>query len=101
MSEPHEIRLKRLAMRAGRRGTKEMDLILTAFAAGGLASMSEADLDLFEALLEENDQDLYAWVTGQETPTAAPPPEALRPLLDRIAAVARAGLVPGAPVRAD
>jgi antitoxin CptB len=30
--------------------------------------MSATDLDLFEELLEENDQDLYAWATGQAQP---------------------------------
>jgi len=31
--------------------------------------MAPETLDLYEALLEENDQDLYKWVTGQiETP---------------------------------
>jgi antitoxin CptB len=27
--------------------------------------MSEAELDLYEDLLEENDHDLYQWVSGQ------------------------------------
>lgn len=101
MTDAADIRLKRLTMRAGRRGTKEMDLILSAFAGRSLGTLDPADLDLFEALLEENDQDLYAWitalVTGRPAPGVADPPQALRPLLGSIAAVARAGLVPGAP----
>jgi len=68
-AEAPEARLKRLAMRSMRRGIKEMDLILGAFAADNLARMAEADLRLYDALLSENDQDLYQWVTGQ---TAAP-----------------------------
>jgi len=35
-----------------------------------LASMSEADITLYDALLQENDQDLYSWVTGQTQPPA-------------------------------
>jgi len=65
MSETAEHRLKRLQMRSMRRGIKEMDLILTAYAAGNLAGMEQATLDCYEALLHENDQDLYQWVTGQ------------------------------------
>ncbi|GAB5438309.1 MAG: hypothetical protein FalmKO_34340 [Falsiruegeria mediterranea] len=52
-----------------RRGIKEMDIILTAYADHNLHDMDAAGLDLYEALLHENDQDLYQWVTGQvETP---------------------------------
>lgn len=65
MSEPQEIRIKRLKMRSLRRGIKEMDLILSAYAEANLAAMSAAELDGYEALLEESDQDLYQWVTGQ------------------------------------
>lgn len=65
MTETHENRIKRMKMRAMRRGIKEMDLILSAFADRNLAGMSADRLDLFDALLHENDQDLYQWVTGQ------------------------------------
>lgn len=76
---PEEARLKRLRMRSWRRGMKEMDLILGPFADGPLAGLSEDELDLYERLLEENDQDLYLWVTG-----AYAAPEALVPMLDTI-----------------
>ena len=45
MNESHEDRLKRLKMRSMRRGIKEMDLILTAYADANLAKMSPAALD--------------------------------------------------------
>ena len=48
-----------------RRGTKEMDILLMRFSEARLAALSPAELDLYEALLEENDQDLYQWITGQ------------------------------------
>lgn len=70
MSEDRETRLRRLRMRSMRRGIKEMDLILSRFADDTLADLSEGDLDVYEALLVENDQDLYQWVSGQAT---APP----------------------------
>ncbi|MFV0512464.1 MAG: succinate dehydrogenase assembly factor 2 [Jhaorihella sp.] len=65
MSEPREFRVKRMKMRSMRRGIKEMDLILTAFAEARLDGMAPGDLDLYDALLNENDHDLYQWVTGQ------------------------------------
>lgn len=63
-----EARRKRLKIRAWRRGIKEMDLILGGYADETLADMTDADLALFEAMLGENDHDLYAWVTGQQEP---------------------------------
>ncbi len=64
-SEPHEITVKRLHMRSMRRGIKEMDLILIRYAEARLAGMDASALAVYEALLSENDQDLYQWVTGQ------------------------------------
>ncbi len=69
--ETHEHRLKRLHMRSMRRGIKEMDLILTAYAGTHLAQMDEAALATYDAMLNENDQDLIRWVTGQEPAPAA------------------------------
>ena len=74
--EVREHRLKRLHMRSMRRGIKEMDLILSTYAGRHLADMSDAELDLYDALLNENDQDLYRWVTGQEAA-----PDRLAPLI--------------------
>ncbi len=68
--ETPEHRIKRLKMRSMRRGIKEMDLILTAFAEANLAAMNATTLDQYDALLNENDQDLYQWVTGQIAPPA-------------------------------
>ena len=67
-AETPATRLKRLRMRSWRRGTKEMDLILGAFADTRLADLDPAALSAYEALLEENDQDLYRWVSGVEAP---------------------------------
>ena len=64
-NEPREVRVKRLAMRSMRRGIKEMDLILSAYAGDRLDGMDTATLDLYDDLLNENDHDLYQWVTGQ------------------------------------
>ncbi|MEO0765622.1 MAG: succinate dehydrogenase assembly factor 2 [Pseudomonadota bacterium] len=77
--EPRDHRLKRLHMRSMRRGIKEMDLILSAYASAHLAAMSDAQLDTYDALLNENDQDLIRWVTGQE-----PAPKELAALIGDI-----------------
>ena len=45
-------------MRSWRRGMKEMDLILGPFSDSELATLGEGELALYEALLNENDQDL-------------------------------------------
>jgi antitoxin CptB len=81
MTEPRDIRIKRLTMRSMRRGIKEMDLILIAFSGDHLEGLSDPDLDIYEALLAENDHDLYQWVSGQNE---APSPYG--PLIGRIAA---------------
>ncbi|MDU8912414.1 succinate dehydrogenase assembly factor 2 [Aestuariicoccus sp. MJ-SS9] len=65
MSETREARLRRMHMRSMRRGIKEMDIILSRYAEARLAGLSGDDLDCYDALLSENDQDLYQWVTGQ------------------------------------
>jgi len=65
MSETPENRLKRLKMRSWRRGLKEMDLILGTFCEGGLRRLSGPLLDVYESLLDENDHDLYQWMSGQ------------------------------------
>ncbi|MFV1441337.1 MULTISPECIES: succinate dehydrogenase assembly factor 2 [unclassified Phaeobacter] len=80
MSELPAHRLKRLQMRSMRRGIKEMDILLSAYAERTLVTMGPADLDLYDLLLQENDQDLYQWVTGQVAP-----PDRFSALIDDIA----------------
>jgi len=87
--ESKEARLKRMAMRSWRRGTKEMDLILGPWADAHLAGLSEARLQVYDQLLEENDQDLLPWVLGQVVP-----PAPLAELIAEIGVFARARLQP-------
>jgi antitoxin CptB len=84
MTETIEHTRKRLHMRSMRRGIKEMDLILSAFAADNLADMTADELALYDALLSENDHDLYGWVGGQ-----FPVPAVYADLIARIAAGAQ------------
>ena len=65
MTETRETKIKRLRMRSMRRGIKEMDLILQAFADEYLDGFSGEGLDLYDALLSENDHDIYGWIGGQ------------------------------------
>ena len=68
MSKRYDIRQKRLVLRSMRRGIREMDLILQAYANANLAIMDASRLDLYEDFLAENDHDLYGWITGRSVP---------------------------------
>ncbi|MFS4437746.1 succinate dehydrogenase assembly factor 2 [Paracoccaceae bacterium GXU_MW_L88] len=63
-------RRKRIFMRASHRGMKEMDILLGRYAQDALSDLDESQLDALETLMDESDQDLFLWVTGQR---AAPP----------------------------
>lgn len=59
---------KKLIFRSEHRGTKEMDLLLGSFARRHVPEFTPEELRDYEALLQENDPDLYNWITEQETP---------------------------------
>ncbi len=94
MTETPEARLKRMRMRSWRRGTKEMDMIFGPWADDHLAVLDPARLELFDLLLEENDQDLYPWITG-----AQPCPAVYTALIAEIGDFARARHTPGRVTR--
>jgi antitoxin CptB len=71
VSETRQIRLKRLRIRSWRRGTREMDLILGRYADEALGALEDGALDEYEAMLEQPDPDLYAWVSGTGEPGSA------------------------------
>lgn len=79
-------RLGRIAFRAWRRGFREADMVLGPFADQVAPTLTEGELDVFEALLDVEDQYLYAWIIERE-PT---PPEHQGPVMDRIRAFMRA-----------
>ena len=64
-TESSEIKRKRLLFRSKHRGTKEMDILLGGYYEANMSSFSEAELMLFEALLNEADDDLYDWALGR------------------------------------
>lgn len=65
-SEGLDPRRKRLLFRCWHRGTREMDLILGRFADAEIGSLSDAELDELETILEVNDPDLYAAISGDK-----------------------------------
>ncbi|NEX45802.1 succinate dehydrogenase assembly factor 2 [Rhodobacter sp. ETT8] len=71
-------------MRSWRRGTKEMDLVLGPWADAHLDALTAAELETYELLLAESDQDLMACLFNQ----AQPKPE-IAALLAQITAFAR------------
>ncbi|MDP3658710.1 MAG: succinate dehydrogenase assembly factor 2 [Phenylobacterium sp.] len=69
--EHDETRLKRLKYRAWHRGFREADLILGPFADTHGPNLPPDQLAAFEALLDEADPDIYAWIVE----TADTPPQ--------------------------
>jgi antitoxin CptB len=77
-----DARLKKLKLRAWRRGFREADLILGPFADQHVSGFTPAELDGFERLLDQPDQDLYSWIL-ERSPT---PPEFDGELMRRLKA---------------
>jgi antitoxin CptB len=55
---------RRILYRAWHRGIREMDLIMGRFADAEIENLSDEDEAEFERLIDAQDHDLYAWVTG-------------------------------------
>ena len=58
-------RRRRILFRSWHRGFREMDMIVGQFADAHLAEMSDADLDVFEHLIDASDHDIFGWLTGK------------------------------------
>ncbi len=81
-TEDTEIRRKRLLFQSWHRGTREADLLLGPFAENHLSAMTPPQLDQFEALLEETDDDVYDWISGRASPPPDRDSDVLRRLMD-------------------
>ncbi len=68
-----DFRRRRLGFRAWHRGTREADLMIGGFAERYGSAWTLAEIDWFEALLEQQDVDIMAWAIGK-----AEPPERFR-----------------------
>ncbi|RMF10677.1 MAG: succinate dehydrogenase assembly factor 2 [Alphaproteobacteria bacterium] len=67
-SEDLATRRKRLYFRSWHRGIKEADILLGNFADKYLASLTADQLDRYEDLIQEQDVDIIAWITGSQPP---------------------------------
>ena len=56
---------RKLLFRARHRGMRELDVLLGGFADARLASLSAAEADEFERLMELPDRDVLAWLMGE------------------------------------
>ncbi len=70
LTEEKRNRLGRIAFRAWRRGFREADLVLGPFTDQVGPSLTDDELDAFEALLaQDDDHEMYAWIIeSQPTP---------------------------------
>jgi antitoxin CptB len=80
MSLTDDERRKRLLFRSWHRGTKEADLLLGSFAEANLGRFSPAEIASYEELLEQEDADLWDWMTGQTEPPATFDTDVMRAL---------------------
>ncbi len=61
-----ETKIKKLLYQSWYRGCKETDKILGNFARENLHNLSDAEIEEFEAILKENDVDIYNWIAGKQ-----------------------------------
>lgn len=76
-------RLKALKYRAHYRGTREADALIGGFFAAHAAEWGDEEIAWFEAIVEQDDDDIMEWALGK----AEPPPALAHPRL--IAALRR------------
>ncbi|MCJ8189939.1 succinate dehydrogenase assembly factor 2 [Sphingomicrobium aestuariivivum] len=80
MDERLKSKLGALKYRSHHRGTREADMMIGGFFDAHHESMTEADMDWFEALLQEQDVDIMAWAIG-----TLPVPERYQgPMLEKL-----------------
>ena len=63
-------RVKRLIYRSCYTGTKELDLVLGGFARAHLQDLDARQLDRYEALVDAENPEIYAWVIQRDPPPA-------------------------------
>lgn len=78
--ETLENKRKRLIFRSEHRGTKEMDLLLGSFARQYVSEFGEDELSQYDEILQENDPNLYNWITGKEPA----PANLITPVFERL-----------------
>jgi antitoxin CptB len=77
-TSPQEARLKALRFRAWHRGTREADYMIGGFFDVHHAGWDEAQLQWYEAIIDEEDVDIMGWALG----TIPVPPEYAGPMIE-------------------
>lgn len=75
-------RRRRILFRCWHRGIREMDLVFGQFAEKEIAVLSDVELDEFETIMAEEDNDLMRWIMG----TWLVPERFRTPMFERLAA---------------
>ncbi len=78
----HDDWLNRIRYRSWHRGCKETDLILGGYCNAHLLDMDEQELKLYEVFLDEDDAEIWSWITGKNTPEN----KEYLPLIDKLRA---------------
>ena len=78
-------RLGRIQFRSWRRGFREADMVLGPFSDQVAPTLTDAELDQLELLIDEEDQWLYGWIIERD-PT---PPEFETPVMAKVRAFMR------------
>jgi antitoxin CptB len=73
---PRDLWLKRLTYRSWHRGCKETDLVLGTYCQQNIEMLSKEQLFIFEAFIDEDDAEIWAWLT-EKTPCPKPEYESL------------------------
>lgn len=64
LAPSHPDRLARLKFRAWHRGTREADYMIGCFFDRFHAEWSDADIELYERMIDEEDVDIMGWALG-------------------------------------
>lgn len=62
-NEERELEIKKLMYNSWHRGCKETDLLLGKFAEYHLKTLTDEEISDYKALLEEDDWDIFNWLT--------------------------------------
>jgi len=66
MPEDRKIRIKRLLYQSWYRGCKETAKLLGQFARDRIEQFNDSELDELEAIMNEQDWDIWNWISGKE-----------------------------------
>ena len=75
-------RRRKALFRSWHRGTREMDLILGGFADDHIGELSDAEMDVYEVILDQLDPLLFKWFSGEEPVPAEHDTAVYRKILD-------------------